>query len=176
MSIDAPPLLDSDNVFTGDPVQPFFDDAGTSEYLCEVCGKALVYSGRGRHPRFCDDHKPNQRKSVGTSSRTPGVEALKRQFHSQWDMIAEGVSHFNEIDGFILWKGGEGLTDALGNAMEVDPKFRKAMAKAMQATVYGQIAAAVMPMALMLAMNHGLMKPSKQMQAKMSTMAQPEDT
>jgi hypothetical protein len=27
------------------------------EYSCQTCGKALVYGGRGRKPRYCDEHK-----------------------------------------------------------------------------------------------------------------------
>jgi hypothetical protein len=37
---------------------------------CEVCGIALHYSGKGRHPRFCTEHKPGA-GSTGTS-RTRG--------------------------------------------------------------------------------------------------------
>lgn len=35
-------------------------DSGSADFTCEVCGKALTYGGRGRHPRFCDDHKPGR--------------------------------------------------------------------------------------------------------------------
>ena len=31
---------------------------------CETCGAGLVYSGRGRKPRFCDAHKPAPSRTV----------------------------------------------------------------------------------------------------------------
>lgn len=35
----------------------------SDDLTCQVCGKALSYSGRGRKPKFCEDH----RKTSGTS-------------------------------------------------------------------------------------------------------------
>lgn len=33
---------------------------------CETCGTPLLYSGRGRKPRFCDEHKPARSNSGNT--------------------------------------------------------------------------------------------------------------
>lgn len=36
--------------------------SGEFEYACQQCGKEITYGGRGRKPKYCDDHK----KSTGT--------------------------------------------------------------------------------------------------------------
>ncbi len=44
------------------------------EYPCQVCGReAGPYSGRGRKPKFCDDHKKT--KPTGTSRKVGGQPA-----------------------------------------------------------------------------------------------------
>lgn len=45
---------------------------------CEVCGKALVYGGRGRKPKRCDEHKRSGAKSVSSGSKI-GNERLALQ-------------------------------------------------------------------------------------------------
>lgn len=56
----------------------------THELSCEVCGRELVYSGRGRKPKYCDEHKKSSsgsgtsRKSLGGNERlaAQATEAL----------------------------------------------------------------------------------------------------
>lgn len=46
----------------------------TIEYPCEVCGReAGPYSGRGRKPKYCSDHKRN--KNVNSTTRVKGSNA-----------------------------------------------------------------------------------------------------
>lgn len=40
-----------------------------TDLSCEVCGVPLVYSGRGRKPKFCENHKPNKSRN-STSPRS----------------------------------------------------------------------------------------------------------
>jgi hypothetical protein len=52
------------------------------DLTCETCGLALNYSGRGRKPRFCSDHKPGRKESSSAPARrkrgkkrgAPGLE------------------------------------------------------------------------------------------------------
>lgn len=38
---------------------------------CMTCGKALTYSGRGKHPKFCDAHKPVPARRGRNGPRAP---------------------------------------------------------------------------------------------------------
>lgn len=48
-----------------------------SGYACEVCGTPLTYSGRGRPPKRCDDHKKSTSSSSNASSRSTGRRASR---------------------------------------------------------------------------------------------------
>ena len=48
---------------------------------CEVCGIALHYSGKGRHPRFCTEHKPGA--SSGGDGRKRGGK--RKATEKEWD-------------------------------------------------------------------------------------------
>ena len=57
--------LDFGNGPGGPPPPP--DDAPDAPLTCEVCGTPLHYAGRGRKPRFCDEHKSSSSKSSGST-------------------------------------------------------------------------------------------------------------
>lgn len=59
----------------GDPVIVDIDSGSTSsdDLTCQVCGVGLTYGGRGRKPKFCDDHKKSS--SSGSSTRSSGARA-----------------------------------------------------------------------------------------------------
>jgi len=52
------------------------------EYACQVCGKELHYGGRGRKPKFCDEHKKGgsgtgvARKGGNVQLATQAADAL----------------------------------------------------------------------------------------------------
>lgn len=52
--VPAPGDVDSDGPVTEPAADPLPGGAPT----CEVCGRAVEYSGRGRKPKFCFEHKP----------------------------------------------------------------------------------------------------------------------
>lgn len=47
------------------------DIGPSSDLTCEVCGTPLTYAGRGRKPKFCDEHKKSgSSSSSGTNTRS----------------------------------------------------------------------------------------------------------
>lgn len=134
----------------------------TGEDTCQVCGIALTYAGRGRHPKFCDEHKPtgSKRTTANATQVSPRTSAkIHDEFLSQWNMLAVTVGiAINPIDGQILMGGGQRMADSVVHLTEVNPRFKKAVTKAMEATVWGELIAAMSPMAIMIAANHGMIK------------------
>jgi len=49
-----------------DPVTSFVDES--PDFTCEVCNTPLIYSGRGRKPKFCDEHKSTSKNTTRTGS------------------------------------------------------------------------------------------------------------
>lgn len=68
MSLDFIPTLVPTDEVTADPLQDE-KPATAYEYACGTCGKELFYAGKGRKPKFCDEHKKNAPKSGVSKSR-----------------------------------------------------------------------------------------------------------
>lgn len=91
---DVPPDLPPDESpnLTGSPdAQPEMDSLA-----CQVCGKGLTYAGRGRKPKFCDEHKSNK-SGTGTTrkSSVTGNERLANQ-------ATEALVQLNRMTGLGL--------------------------------------------------------------------------
>lgn len=109
------------------------EDIGALD-TCEICGKALVYSGKGRHPKFCDEHKPNKTKTV-RSARRSSNEAVAEQ-------AAETLFATNAFVQFVaLMAGYADTADAIDianpvfkeralDALRSDPELAKSIARA----------------------------------------------
>jgi hypothetical protein len=73
---------------TDDPI------ADAPEFACEVCGKELTYAGRGRKPRFCEEHRKGGASKIGASARRGGskdVEAACAALDSWYSMLTMGL-------------------------------------------------------------------------------------
>jgi hypothetical protein len=64
VSITEQYVFADDEAPDADPPQ----SSGTMDLSCEVCGVPLIYGGRGRKPRFCEDHKPARSASIPRGS------------------------------------------------------------------------------------------------------------
>lgn len=67
-------VLEDVDLAVDEPV-PSADDVP----MCEVCGTELVYSGRGRKPKRCDEHKRQRRTGDASSTSSVKSTALGKQ-------------------------------------------------------------------------------------------------
>lgn len=133
----------------------------THELVCATCGKELEYSGRGRKPRFCDEHK---RSSSGTSK-------VARSSGKNETMAAQAATVLSQFNGLIaigLMMTGLPLTaqaletakDAFReqayNALLTDPDLCKLIlkggtgsGKVALAIAYGMLGTSVVPVGIM---------------------------
>lgn len=84
LSLDFVALSDDDNI---DQITI----PGANGDTCEVCGLSLHYSGRGRHPRFCDEHKP--RKSATGGRKTKGRKGSNAGLESAGTLLWGGLGY-----------------------------------------------------------------------------------
>lgn len=90
------------------------------EFACEVCGKELTYGGRGRKPKYCDEHKKNKPAGTRSASGSKRDEAVARQ--------AAGVlSQINGLVGLGLYFAPEPfrMPDTAAKLDELAPKFEE---------------------------------------------------
>ena len=79
----------------GSDSTPGFPGVESTDLSCEVCATPLVYSGRGRKPKFCDEHKKSSGKSSGatTARRSTGnTERALLHMETLYDGLATVLS------------------------------------------------------------------------------------
>lgn len=127
------------------------------EYACEVCGKELFYAGRGRKPKFCDEHRKGGSKAGGTPRTGKGNTQLAAQ-------ASEALAQLNALACMGLMVGklnqtalalstaNDGFREQAYNALLTDPALCKTILKAGATSgkvslliAYGMLAAAVGP-------------------------------
>lgn len=148
---------------TADNVYEFTPDAIPEttevEYPCEVCGReAGPYSGRGRKPKFCDDHRKSNKSARSVSA--PKNNALAAQAADALVQInglvafAATVMQY-EYTGETLRNAQEEFRARAHAALVTDPKLCQAILRggpmsARMALVlsYGMLATVVAPVAV----------------------------
>lgn len=79
------------------------------EYACVVCGKELFYGGRGRKPKYCEDHR---KASGGKSTRS--VSGKNQALAAS---ATEALCQINTLSAFGLMMFGMPLTaESITNA------------------------------------------------------------
>lgn len=129
------------------PVLTEVTDDGNDTRKCETCGTGLYYAGRGRPPRFCEEHKPISPNRTGSTSprrnttlRNEGAlrEALAARYMliaqiSQWrrgPVVADNIR--SKIDRAV---------EADINYAKVNPSFRKLLEAMVEKTAAGEVVA-----------------------------------
>jgi hypothetical protein len=144
---------DDDFVFT-DPAAD--SDPAPGGFSCEVCGDALTYSGRGRHPRFCDEHKPGATRT--TKPRAKGLQTLRDDLNQTFVSMGTALCMVDLFDGSVVISRSDALSGSLIALAEKDPKIRKALESAMRAGGYLQLFMVAGTIIGPIAWNHGLLK------------------
>lgn len=134
----------------------------TDERLsCETCGKTLVYSGRGRKPKYCDEHKRSSSPTTKRSGSNTPNEKLATQ-------ATEALVQINRLTGLGARLAGLETTQEMimfcedtfrtqaYEALLTDPNLCKQIlaagavsAKFSLATAYAMLLGQVIPVAYM---------------------------
>lgn len=132
----------------------------THELSCETCGKELTYSGRGRKPKFCDEHKKSsggvsKRKSLGKNDQmaAQAAEALVQMN----GIAAIGIMMFGlPLTATALKNAEDTFREQAYSALLTDPALcatilrgGTASGKVALLIAYGMLGAAVAPVGIM---------------------------
>lgn len=132
----------------------------TDDLTCEICGTALTYAGRGRKPKFCDDHKPSGSRSKTTkttSSRASKDERMRQELTATLGTIGVAVMAVNTYDGLVVIDKSADVSDALMELAAHNPRVRKALEQMLEVSVWAAVATAVAGIAVPIAVNHNLL-------------------
>lgn len=123
----------SDNVsFTVSDIPPSHDDGNLSDDLvCEVCGTGLSYSGRGRKPKRCDEHKRGT-SSAGAKRRSSGrdVDAAMSALSGGHTVVQFALSLMSLEAGQAFELSRASMDERNRAILESDPALAKRIAHA----------------------------------------------
>ena len=153
----APPT-DEIRPESADDPEPGSGPSGAID-TCVVCGKDLVYKGKGAHPKYCADHKPNGSKSSGatTSGRSTKRDRLKRELTGTLALMGTGLMMVEPYDGLVVLDRAEATVDALMEVAEHNPRVMKALEQMVEVTVWGALGTALAGILLPITAHHGLL-------------------
>lgn len=117
--------------FTVADIPPNATDAPLSDDLtCEVCGAPLVYSGRGRKPKFCDIHRKSATSSPRPTSRRNNhdVDAAMAALSGGHTVVQFALSLASLEAGHVFEMSRSGLDERNRAILESDPALAKRIA------------------------------------------------
>jgi hypothetical protein len=145
------------------------DDDDAPELACEVCGTPLVYAGRGRKPRYCEDHRNRSGTNTGPrivtaggASRASGKDArLRQDLTTMLGSVGMALMLVESYDGLVVMDRTPATVDALMEVAAQNPKFRKTLEQMVTVSVWSQVSLAVAGIALPIAAHHGIIPVSQ---------------
>ena len=130
------------------------------ELHCEVCGKELSYSGKGRKPKYCDEHKRSSSSSSNTGTKKNSNAQLAAQaadaLVSVNSLVVMGLmfAQFGDTASEIS-KREDAFREQAYQALLTDPALCKSILRAGQTSgkislliAYGMLGASVAPTAM----------------------------
>lgn len=114
---------------------------------------------------------PKPRKATATRAKTPGVTDYRPGIMGLLQIPAMGLSMIGrqsknaalQADGMTLAMHAGNIAEALNMTAQTQPQVAKALDNIMKAGPYGAILTAVVPLALQIAANHGVIPVNPQM-------------
>lgn len=99
---------------------------------CIECGTILEYSGRGRKPKYCEEHKPQSHKAgEGKTRRTGSTKAdresqeLATAYLTQLKKAAAYVAMVDPYDGFVIMAASDSNAQLFQGVIANNDKLRQ---------------------------------------------------
>ena len=113
------------------------DSAPNRPPTCTVCSKEIDWAGRGRRPKYCDEHKPV--KPASTPGRSTKASRLGQAVAQQVAGIGLLVMTVQRFDGLVIIDRAESLGQTCAKIAEQNPAFRRALERALNGSAYGEL-------------------------------------
>lgn len=127
-------------------------------FRCEVCNTGLVYGGRGRHPRFCAEHKPGG-KSTGSRQprQTKSLKAIEDSLAGVYTFVGMGVGFVDQFDGTVICDAAGNLATSWVQLAASNDAWRKRLEKFCTGTGIGTVIFAHAMVAVPILQHHKML-------------------
>lgn len=130
-----------------DEISPITGTA-SDERRCEDCGTPLFYSGRGRPPRFCDEHKPVSPSRSRSGTTTPRRSSSLRNETALRESLTARYLMLSNIAALRHPAYATSIRDKIERAVEADiayakvnPSFRRVLEGMLEKTAAAEVVA-----------------------------------
>lgn len=132
------------------------------EISCATCGIAVEYTGKGRKPKYCVDHRtsPTTDKTKPTSRRktsSKSLDVLRLELMQTLQGAGAMLMAVDKFDGLVIVQGSPKLVDALISMAEVNPDFKRFLESGTKSVVWLQLGTAIAAIAVPIAAHHKLL-------------------
>jgi len=151
--------LESDDTLP--PSDDTTEPATSDELSCVVCAAPLFYGGRGRKPKYCDDHKPIRTATGTGKGSAKNIDVLIAQMTDLYLTMSAGLSFIPaaQADGMIIAVEANRLAESWRPLILRDPKIRQFWEKVCTGGGWGTVLMAHGMIAMAIANNHGVTLP-----------------
>lgn len=133
------------------------------ELTCAKCGVVINYSGVGRKPKFCPDHREKPKldnitpKSRYRSTGSKSLDVLRLELTQTLQGAGALLMAVDRFDGLVVIQGTPKLVDALISMAEVNPDFKRWLESGTKSVVWLQLGTAIAAIAVPIAAHHKLL-------------------
>lgn len=138
-----------------------------SGLFCEDCGTELTYSGRGRRPRKCPEHRRGGSKS--TTEKTPntqipkGIGKIRQDLQEAIFTLGILVTPYDQYDGAVLVSRAPAVADTFAMLASRYPEFRKFLEKGGDGMMWFKVAMTLASVVIPIGAHHGIIPMDERM-------------
>lgn len=109
-----------------DAVPEAGNPAPSHDLTCVVCGAPLEYSGHGRKPKYCDEHRPTRGSTARTGrASSTTVERAVNELTVLYGLIGQGVKFADNTIGERIFDSRDKLGESYRMLLETNKRFLK---------------------------------------------------
>jgi hypothetical protein len=108
-------------------------------YRCEICGTSLTYSGRGRKPKFCSEHRKGGTTTSNGRKATANMAVLENNIADLYRGLGMGLSFVDPISGMEVAGSADKLAASWITLAESNPKVKKFLIRITTGTGVGAV-------------------------------------
>jgi hypothetical protein len=133
-------------------------DSTDGDYVCDICGKGPFKNDRGLALHKGKTHGSGSDKTPSQGrKKTKSTRELQQSLDVFFSSVGIAVTMANQVDGAAIINGTPGISSALANTAENNPKLRKMLESLTAGFAYSELIAASAVIIVPILANHNML-------------------